>query len=534
MRNHFKVTLFVLAAVLAGCQPTAAPPAIKPVTGPLVRPAPVTGPITSPTVEPSGPSVQPVNHETASSGEREVWSVFYMQDQRVGFSHVVTRPVQDGGRTLLHTHGQSELTLNREGSVLTQRIELQTWETPEGKLERFQSRRTSGPGEIVTQGKRLGAMMLVATESLGKRETKPVPFAENCGGYFAAEQSLERSPLKAGESRTVPSLVPVIDQQGEIILTALGEEEVSIRGLTQQLMKVKSDIKIAGQTLTTFCWIDSRGQTLKTFDPSFKQEAYKTTREFALAKEDLGKIDLLAVTTVPLTGKLRDVRPLFEATYVAKLKGDKIANHFANDEFQQVTKVDDHTVRLTIAELDRLSPVNRERLSEPPTPEDSAPNSLVQSDDAAIVRLANSLAGDRTEPFQVALALAKGTRAHISKRTYAQAFATAAEVVRTQEGDCTEHAVLLAALCRARKIPARVVLGLVYYPPQKGFAYHMWNEVWVGNRWFPLDATVVQGTVGADHIKLRHASLHGESAYAVMLPLLQVVGRLELEVVEVE
>ena len=92
-------------------------------------------------------------------------------------------------------------------------------------------------------------------------------------------------------------------------------------------------------------------------------------------------------------------------------------------------------------------------------------------------------------------------------KNFSQAFATAAEVARSLEGDCTEHAVLLAALCRARKIPARVAFGLVYYPPQKGFAYHMWNEVWIADRWVPLDATLGLGGIGADHIKLGDSNL---------------------------
>jgi transglutaminase/protease-like cytokinesis protein 3 len=122
----------------------------------------------------------------------------------------------------------------------------------------------------------------------------------------------------------------------------------------------------------------------------------------------------------------------------------------------------------------------------------------------------------------------------IQLKNFSQAFATAAEVARSLEGDCTEHAVLLAALCRARKIPARVAFGLVYYPPQKGFAYHMWNEVWIADRWVPLDATLGLSGIGGDHIKLADSNLAGASAYSAMLPVIQVFGRLDLEVVQAE
>ena len=38
--------------------------------------------------------------------------------------------------------------------------------------------------------------------------------------------------------------------------------------------------------------------------------------------------------------------------------------------------------------------------------------------------------------------------------------------------------VLLAALARARGIPSRAAVGLVYVGALKGFGYHMWTEVW--------------------------------------------------------
>ena len=54
-------------------------------------------------------------------------------------------------------------------------------------------------------------------------------------------------------------------------------------------------------------------------------------------------------------------------------------------------------------------------------------------------------------------------------------------------GDCTEHAVLVAALCRASGVPARSASGLMWIGKEAG--YHQWTEVWVG-KWLPVDATL--------------------------------------------
>jgi transglutaminase-like putative cysteine protease len=139
-----------------------------------------------------------------------------------------------------------------------------------------------------------------------------------------------------------------------------------------------------------------------------------------------------------------------------------------------------------------------------------------------------------TDPWQTCAALEKWVHDGIQKKNFSQGFATAADVAQSLEGDCTEHAVLLAALCRARQIPARVCVGLVYSPNDQGFAFHMWNEAWITDRWIPLDATLGLGGIGAAHLKLRHSDLSSEQAESAVLSVLQVMNQLQLQVVEVQ
>ena len=91
----------------------------------------------------------------------------------------------------------------------------------------------------------------------------------------------------------------------------------------------------------------------------------------------------------------------------------------------------------------------------------------------------------------------------------------------------------LAALCRARQIPTRVAIGLVHVPRPGNpeMAYHMWNEVWIKDHWYPLDATLGKGGIGAGHLKLTDSSLAGASAFSVLLPVTQVVRRLRVKIV---
>ena len=78
------------------------------------------------------------------------------------------------------------------------------------------------------------------------------------------------------------------------------------------------------------------------------------------------------------------------------------------------------------------------------------------------------------------------------------------EVARSREGDCSEHAVLTAALCQAVGLPARVALGYVYAPDFLGhkniFGGHAWTQVYINGRWFGLDATRAPNGYSAAHI----------------------------------
>jgi hypothetical protein len=62
----------------------------------------------------------------------------------------------------------------------------------------------------------------------------------------------------------------------------------------------------------------------------------------------------------------------------------------------------------------------------------------------------------------------------------------------------------------------------------------MWLEVWIGGQWYGLDPTVGQGRVAADHIKVFDHSLNGEASFAPMLPIARLLGKMKLEVAEVD
>ena len=117
------------------------------------------------------------------------------------------------------------------------------------------------------------------------------------------------------------------------------------------------------------------------------------------------------------------------------------------------------------------------------------------------------------------------------------AFAAASETARTKEGDCSEHGVLLCALLRADGIPARVATGLVYADAFAGaqgiFGWHMWTQALIDGKWVDFDATLPV-RYNATHVLTSTSSLADGLGAADMGSVIQLIGNLEIEVVDVQ
>lgn len=89
--------------------------------------------------------------------------------------------------------------------------------------------------------------------------------------------------------------------------------------------------------------------------------------------------------------------------------------------------------------------------------------------------------------------LRRFTRDAIPRKSAERGWDLASRVARSGVGDCTEHAVLLAALARAVGRPARVTLGvlLVRVDGQLHALGHAWTEIHRQRHWIPVDATPI-------------------------------------------
>jgi transglutaminase-like putative cysteine protease len=133
------------------------------------------------------------------------------------------------------------------------------------------------------------------------------------------------------------------------------------------------------------------------------------------------------------------------------------------------------------------------------------------------------------EPTPSLGALRDFVREHIRDKTLERSWDLASVVARSGAGDCTEHAVLLAALARSFGRPARVVQGVLLVPEGGRVAGygHAWTEIHADGAWHVVDATFA--VPFARYVPLFAVEQEGPGYGAAMSVAMQSIGLREIE-----
>lgn len=482
-----------------------------------------------------GGSPSPSAPQVPVAESRETWDAIYLQDSYVGYFHVTEHTDADRSPPLIVSEAEMKMSMKRDEQHVSLETKRTSAETADGQMVSFREEQRLGPTPVISTGQVEDGKLIVKTREGEQTNTRTIDLPETIGGPFAPEHSLTRQPMRPGETRTVRFYEPMLGALAAETLEAADFEQVELLSGTEKLLRIESTLNLDGQPqpIRGVRWTNDKGETLKTTSAAMRQVTYRTSKEQAVrssAEEPV--FDLMRGTIVKLDRPLENAREIQVARYRVELSGGNPAKIFAVGPTQQVKSTGPHTAEVTVTSLDPEAP-ECVGAAGAATDDDRQPSSIIQSDDPRIVEMAREAVGDRATPGEIAVALEEYVSNKMrAKSNYSTAFATAADVARTLEGDCTEHAVLLAALGRAADIPSRVAIGLVYSPADGGFAYHMWTEMLLSDCWVPLDATLGEGRISADHLKLTDSSLTDRAGFASFLPLAEVLGQLKIEVLE--
>lgn len=302
---------------------------------------------------------------------------------------------------------------------------------------------------------------------------------------------------------------------------------------TTTVMRIPIPFQEQVQTLTTTNYCDQDLEPLKILAPFGDKtlELIACDRELALRPEDI--LDFLTLMTITCPISLPPLNTTAAITYDLSILAPGEL-YIPPDDNQTVQRLAENrlllTIRPAVAPADVPFPYKG---NDPNILEALKPTEYLQSDDPKIVELARAAVGAATDAGKAVRQIEAFVKGYIKTRDFSIGYASARQVAESRQGDCSEHAVLTAALCRAVGIPARVVSGLVYTENLAGqknvFGGHAWTEAYIGGVWVGLDATRSPQGYGAGHITLARGSGNPTD----FLNLVKVVGAFKIDKVTI-
>jgi hypothetical protein len=119
------------------------------------------------------------------------------------------------------------------------------------------------------------------------------------------------------------------------------------------------------------------------------------------------------------------------------------------------------------------------------------PERFIESTDPQIVEIANQVALGEENPYLVAQKYYNYVVETAHYRLVGKGLLGAKALLTNDEGECGDFAALFIALCRAKGIPARSVVG--YWAISGVEQTHVWAEFYIeGIGWIPVDPTIGQ------------------------------------------
>ena len=456
---------------------------------------------------------------------RTQYMAVMMDGKKVGHS-VATFKI-DKGKAL--TNVMMTMTLSRGGMAITVATDVLEIETPDGKPLGFSLTINMGAmGQTVTRGDigKDGKLKIVRNLA-GMKEEKVMPWPK--GALMShGRMILERKTGLKPETTITSTVFDPATLAARTVASTVGKKtKVDLLGRMVMLTEVKTVMQSSMGKINATAYVDDEFIPLKSIVPALgmKIELIDCSKAVAMASNEtldlISKVILsspVALTKEALGGTL--VYTIKPTSPTAELK-------FLDDANQSVKTAEDKTTTLTI----RPTPAPKNaplpyKGKDPTALEALKPSSYVQSDHKTIRDLAGKAVGDAKDAATAAARIEKFVRSYIKTKNLSVGYATAVEVAQSREGDCTEHAVLTASLCRAVGIPAQVVMGLAYVngfaEHRNVFGPHAWNRAFIGGKWVGLDSALKEFNTG--HIALAS----GDGVSDAMLNVVNTIGNFKI------
>ena len=479
------------------------------------------------------PAASPASAPVASPDAREEWHAVYLGGKRMGHIHA-TRRFFPGRPGVWREETDWRLTFSRMGIGIGIRIRTQIDEDEKGAILSFSMTTRASTVDMSVIGVVENDRLHLFVGQDGREEVRPWP--KGLLGPVAIERAMPVKSYAKGKKWSFRTWSLDMLRLTRVDATCEGREDVEVEGWPRRrLWKLRVRQDVMPGVVTTF-WLDDKGELIKSRVPMMGTDVVtvRCIRAEALRPAESAEL-FLSRATIRLDRKVADPDKVTEAVFQLDLKTPASREVPLEDDRQTIVRRKGNVVDLRVRVVG--PPAKRPKKVPPGFEEFLKPSAYLQSDDPDIRNAAQRAVGKETDPWRKAQRLEKWVHTAILFKDLSVGFASARETLRKGRGDCSEHAVLLAALLRAEGVPSRVACGLVYFNlPKDGapmLGGHAWAEAWVG-RWVPLDATHPRDFVSAMRIKFDASDLNAPSAGAGFLNIIHMLGQVPIKLLEVK
>jgi len=489
----------VLVLVATGCKKEPEPVPEKPVPEKPV---------------PEKPTPEKPALKEAAVEETEHFAVF-IEGKKVGYA-IQRRFAADGKVT---TSQKVSITMSRDNVPVTIKTTEISIETADGEPVGFEVVQDLGvmtmkvTGAVDEQGR-----VNLTTTSMGAEQKSTLEWPSGAMMAEGLRLLTLKKGLKEGLEYTVKVFSPSIMQALDAQIHIGPKQNVDLLGRVVVLTEVVTTLNMpgAGEIVSTD-YVDKDLRVQKNVTPmaGMQIEMIACTKEFALGKNDVFEIidKMFLASPVPLdnVGSAKSITYHLSPTkqtdnLIIPSNDNQSVQHLRNGSTIVIVKP-------VTAPAGARFPYKGKDKS---ILEAMKPTRFLQSDHKEIIALARRAVGSTKDATEAVKKIEAFVAKYIENKNLSVGYASAAEVAVSKQGDCSEHAVLAAALCRAVGIPAQMVVGIAYvkdFGGRQGFGGHAWTQAYVDSKWVGLDAAFKgtgRGGYDAGHIAL--AAGNGEPA----------------------
>ena len=464
----------------------------------------------------------------AGQTETEYMAIM-MQGQKIGYathsriaenSHVITSE-------------EFSMTLGRGGQAVSVHSKETYIETTDGQPLSFEMTMQASGVEQKTSGTIQDGKIALARQVMGTAQNSVVDWPEGALMLEGMQLVQKQKGLTPGTQYELTTFRPDMLMSITAKVVVGEKQKVDLLGRVVELTEVKQTSLIQGQEITITSYVDDNFKTLKSTAPMMGMtlEFVSCSKEFAMRQDDL--VDFLEKLSITSPVQLINLNTIDSIVYEIKPTTGKEL-HFLTSSHQSV-QLENEKILVTVTRQTPAEGIIFPYAGDDPIITEAVkPAEYLQSDSKEIIDLARHAIGGTQDTAKAAKQIESFVAGYIQNKNLSVGYASAAEVAQSREGDCSEYAVLTAAMCRAVGIPARIVCGVLYvdsFINQKTiFAGHMWVEAYIGDQWIGLDATRVNQDdncfgFGPGHIALAQ----GDGSPSDFFNLVNTLGCFKIE-----